>query len=204
MMTVSPATPPLANVPKAQLVPTPPITGHAPKAQWSTPPPMTINVNKRYTATLATSDGNIGVELLAKRAPIAVNNFVFLAKQGFYERVPIHRLIKNFMAQSGDPTGRGTGGPGYSFRDELPPAGTVYTKGTVAMANSGPNTNGSQFFVMLADTTLPPNYTIFGRVTSGANVLDRLNATRLVPSETGELSKPASPIGISSVTISEQ
>jgi cyclophilin family peptidyl-prolyl cis-trans isomerase len=189
--------------PVTNLVPTPPIVGHAPKAQWTAPPAFTIDVNKRYVATLATSDGNIGVELLPKQAPVAVNNFVFLAKQGFYERSPIHRLIKDFMVQSGDPTGLGTGGPGYEFKDELPKAGTVYSKGTVAMANSGPNTNGSQFFVMLADAPLPPNYTIFGKVTSGNEVLDRLNKTALVPSDSGELSKPASPIGIFNVAVQQ-
>lgn len=186
---------------RANLVPWSPMTGHPPKAQWPTPPPMTIDLGKVWTATLATSQGNIGVELLPKMAPNAVNNFVFLASQGFYERTPIHRVVKDFMVQSGDPTGKGTGGPGYMFNDELPPNDTIYTKGTVAMANSGPNTQGSQFFVMTKDTTLPASYTIFGRVTDGLDVLERLNRTATEDNGQGEVSKPVSPIGIYNVTV---
>ena len=120
------------------------------KKTYSAPPPMTIDQNKNYTATIKTNYGDIVIQLLPKEAPLTVNNFVFLARAGFYDGVKFHRVITGFMIQSGDPTGTGTGGPGYKFADELPTT-LDYTKGTVAMANSGPNTNGSQFFIMLAD-----------------------------------------------------
>ncbi|MBC7461610.1 MAG: peptidylprolyl isomerase [Thermoleophilia bacterium] len=164
---------------------------------------MTIDPAQRYTATLATDQGAIGVELLAKQAPHTVNNFKFLADQGFYTNTSIHRVVRDFMFQSGDPTGTGTGGPGYSFADELPPAGTVYAKGTVAMANAGPNTNGSQFFIMTADAALPPAYSIFGKVTSGMDVVERLNGTPVGPSPSGEVSSPLAPITFRDITVEE-
>lgn len=199
-----------AAVRKIDLVPLPPMTGHKPSAQWAKAPELVIDVNKYYSATLATSQGNIGVELLAKQAPNTVNNFKFLADAGFYTRTPIHRIVKDFMVQSGDPTGTGTGGPGYSFADEIPAADAarpsiVYAKGTVAMANSGPNTNGSQFFLVTQDTELPPSYTVFGKVTSGMDALERLNQTKTeAKAEGGESSSPISPIGIFSVKVLEQ
>lgn len=164
---------------------------------------MAINPDGKYTATLATSDGTIGVELLPKVAPNAVNNFAFLAKQGFYKNVPIHRVIGDFMFQSGDPTGTGTGGPGYNIPDDPVPAGMTYSKGTLAMANTGaPNSGGSQFFVMLADQPLPPTYTIFGKVTSGMDVLDKIAKTQVTDNGQGEPSRPVNPIGITDVTVS--
>ena len=163
---------------------------------------MTIDPNGQYTATLATSDGNIGVELLPKVAPNAVNNFVFLAGNGFYKSTPIHRVINNFMFQSGDPTGTGTGGPGYDLPDDKVPADMKYTKGVLAMANTGaPNSGGSQFFVMLGDVPLPPTYTIFGKVTSGLDVLDKIAKRPVTDNGQGENSKPTEPIGISNVTV---
>src|SRR5437588_8092741 len=112
------------------------------------PPPFTIDVNKRYTATIKTNMGTIGVELLPRDAPCAVNSFVYLADKHFYDRIIFHRIVKGFVDQAGDPLGTGSGGPGYQFNDEL--AGSLtYQAGTVAMANSGPNTNGSQFFIVV-------------------------------------------------------
>lgn len=180
-----------------------PIVGHPPIAQWPAPPAMTIDPNGSYSATLATSDGNIGVQLLPKIAPNAVNNFVFLAKNGFYHDVPIHRVIGDFMFQSGDPTGTGTGGPGYNLTDDPVPPGLAYTKGVLAMANTGaPNSGGSQFFIMLGDVPLPPTYTIFGKVTSGSEVLDAIAQTPVADNGQGEVSAPTTPIGISDVTVS--
>jgi cyclophilin family peptidyl-prolyl cis-trans isomerase len=121
---------------------------------------MEIDPKARYTATIRTSEGDVGVELFADEAPRTVNNFVFLARQGFYDGVIFHRTIRGFMIQTGDPTGTGRGGPGYRFGDES--VRRRYTRGIVAMANAGPNTNGSQFFIMHGDSGLPPNYTMFG------------------------------------------
>ena len=143
---------------------------------YASPPEFLIDLEKSYSATLHTNHGDISVALLPERSPITVNNFVFLAKDGFYDGVIFHRVIENFMIQGGDPTGTGRGGPGYSFRDELEGAGT-YSRGTVAMANSGPNTNGSQFFICHADVGLPHAYTIFGKVSAGTEALDAVAAT---------------------------
>jgi cyclophilin family peptidyl-prolyl cis-trans isomerase len=117
---------------------------------------MTIDPSKHYTATIDTSMGTMKADLFPGDAPMTVNNFVFLAQQGFYNDVTFHRVINNFMVQTGDPTGTGTGGPGYRFNDE--PVKRPYTRGTLAMANAGPNTNGSQFFIVQKDYPLPPNY----------------------------------------------
>jgi len=139
------------------------------KQSWNSSPEMEIDQDKSYTAVVKTSEGDITLELFSHDAPKTVNNFVFLARQGYYGDVIFHRVIKGFMIQTGDPTGTGTGGPGYKFADE--PVRRQYTKGTVAMANSGPNTNGSQFFIVHGATVaLPPNYTIFGQVTDGLDV----------------------------------
>lgn len=201
MPSITPAPKPAPTTPPAAAAP---ITGHEPVKQWPAPPAMTIDPAKSYSARLATSDGTIGVELLAKQAPNAVNNFKFLADQGFYENVPIHRMVPGFMFQSGDPTGTGTGGPGYDLPDDPVPAGSTYSKGVLAMANTGqPDSGGSQFFIMLGDVPLPPSYTIFGKVTSGAEVLDAINARPVVDNGQGEVSRPVDPIGISSVTVTE-
>src|SRR4029079_1460238 len=139
---------------------------------YSSPPEMVVDPAKRYSATIVTSAGTLTAELFAAEAPNTVNNFVFLAREGFYQDVIFHRVIEGFMIQGGDPTGRGTGGPGYRFADE--PVQRPYTRGTLAMANAGPNTNGSQFFVMHADYRLPPNYTIFGKLNAGMDVVDTI------------------------------
>jgi cyclophilin family peptidyl-prolyl cis-trans isomerase len=140
---------------------------------------MTINTAKTYTATVTTDVGAFTIRLDPKTAPLAVNSFVFLAKQHFFDCIVFHRVIQSFMDQTGDPTGTGTGGPGYTFADELPKtASPQYPLGSVAMANSGPNTNGSQFFVVAgpAGESLPPSYSLFGQVTSGMSVVDKINA----------------------------
>jgi cyclophilin family peptidyl-prolyl cis-trans isomerase len=135
-------------------------------------------------------------DLFASEAPNTVNNFVALARDGYYEGVIFHRVIPGFMIQGGDPTGSGRGGPGYRFADE--PVKRQYLRGTLAMANAGPNTNGSQFFVMHADYPLPPNYTIFGKLSAGEEVVDTIaNAPR------GAQDRPNNPVEIRSIRIDE-
>ena len=174
------------------------------KKTYSAPPPMTIDQNKTYTATIKTNYGDIVIQLLPKEAPLAVNNFVFLARAGFYDDVKFHRIVKGFMIQSGDPTGTGRGGPGYKFADELPTT-RDYVQGTLAMANSGYNTNGSQFFITLADLSysLPKLYTIFGLVTGGMNVVTTIGNVP-VKMANGELSSPTVDVHIDTIMISEQ
>lgn len=143
--------------------------------QWDSPPPFMIDLTKTYIARLQTEKGEIVVELFADRAPITVNNFVFLARQGFYDDTTFHRVIPGFMAQGGDPTGSGTGGPGYTFQDEFDPSLRFDQEGLLAMANSGPNTNGSQFFITHGPTPwLNDLHTIFGKVVEGMDVLQAL------------------------------
>jgi cyclophilin family peptidyl-prolyl cis-trans isomerase len=139
---------------------------------------MAIDSTKTYTATVKTDAGTFVITLDAANAPLTVNNFVFLAQNHFYDCVTFHRVIPTFMDQTGDPTGTGAGGPGYEFADELPPkASPQYPIGSVAMANSGPNTNGSQFFIVTGaeGESLQPDYTLFGEVTSGMNVVQQIN-----------------------------
>ncbi len=131
-----------------------------------------------------------------------MNNFVFLARDGFYKNGQFHRVIKDFMIQGGCPTGDGTGGPGYRFQDE--PVTRKYVKGTLAMANAGPNTNGSQFFIVHgADVGLPPNYTIFGNVTDGESVLDTIATSPVQANRGGEPSSPTTPLEINDIEIQE-
>jgi cyclophilin family peptidyl-prolyl cis-trans isomerase len=135
--------------------------------------------NMNYEITLKTNKGDIKFETYYDDAPRTVDNFVKLAEEGFYDGVIFHRVIDGFMIQGGDPTGTGTGGPGYSFADEIDSESEIYQegykKGVVAMANAGPNTQGSQFFIMVADYPLPPSYTIFGKVVSGQEVADAIS-----------------------------
>lgn len=168
--------------------------------QYPTAPAMTIDTAKKYVATLRTEKGDIEIELAASGAPKTVNNFVFLAREKFYDGVIFHRTIPGFMIQGGDPTGTGMGGPGYKFDDE--PFSGSYDRGTVAMANAGPNTNGSQFFIMHDDYALPKNYVIFGKVTKGLEAVDAIATAPTQPG--GEGSKPATPVKILSVDILEQ
>ena len=164
--------------------------------QYNSPPEMAIDPKKSYTATIETTAGTMNAEFFVEDAPNTVNNFVFLAREGYYEDVIFHRVIKGFMIQGGDPTGTGRGGPGYKFNDE--PVTKQYQRGTLAMANAGPNTNGSQFFIMHADYPLPPNYTIFGKLTSGEDVLDSI-----ATAATGAQDRPTNPVVINSITITE-
>ncbi|MEK7634228.1 MAG: peptidylprolyl isomerase [Patescibacteria group bacterium] len=157
------------------------------------------NKTKKITAVLHTEKGNITISLNTDQTPKTVNNFVTLAKKGFYNKTIFHRVIKGFMIQGGDPKGDGTGGPGYKFADE--PFTGEYTRGTIAMANSGPNTNGSQFFIMHADNPLPKNYVIFGKVTSGLEIVDKIAESPVKPSFSGEMSTPVTPVRIFSVDI---
>ena len=178
----------------------PPLDGSAPrKQQFSSPPALGIDPQKRYTATLDTSLGEIVIALDALKAPQTVNNFVFLAAHHYYDGVIFHRIISGFMCQGGDPTGTGRGGPGYKFADELPKAGQ-YQIGSVAMANAGPNTNGSQFFLISgADgVRLPPQYSLFGQIVKGLDVLDQMQGVK-----TGAGDKPVQDVVINSVTITE-
>jgi cyclophilin family peptidyl-prolyl cis-trans isomerase len=164
--------------------------------QYASPPEMVIEPARTYTATIETTAGTMIAQLFASEAPRTVNNFVFLANDGFYTDVIFHRVISGFMIQGGDPTGTGTGGPGYRFADE--PVTRQYLRGTLAMANAGPNTNGSQFFVMHADYPLPPNYTIFGKLSAGEEVVDAIAGA-----PTGAQDRPVAPVAIKSVAIAE-
>jgi len=165
-------------------------------------PEMKIDKSKKYTAVLTTSEGKIEIELNATDTPITVNNFVYLARNSFYDNTIFHRVIKDFMIQGGDPKGDGTGGPGYNFEDESFTG--EYARGTVAMANSGPNTNGSQFFIMHKDYNLPKNYVIFGRVINGMEVVDKTAEAPVSPSAMGESSTPVNPVTVNSVEILEE
>ena len=166
--------------------------------QWSKPPEMEIDPKKKYTATLSTDKGDIVLKLFADKVPVTVNNFVFLARQGFYDNTIFHRVIANFMAQGGDPTGTGRGGPGYRFKDEFNPSLRHDKPGILSMANAGPNTNGSQFFITHVPTPwLDNKHSIFGEVIEGMDVL--LSIPERDPM------RPQSPaVGLKSVVISEE
>lgn len=175
--------------------------------QWSSPPAMQIDVNKQYSAVFHTNYGNFTVQLFAKDSPKTVNNFVFLAKHHFYENDQFFRIIQSFMVQTGDPSNNGSGGPGYQFADELP-VKYPYAPGIVAMANAGPDTNGSQFFICTgkdsAGLNSQPNYTEFGKVTSGMDVVQKIAAIPVVvnpQSPTAEVSKPTKDAHITSIDI---
>ncbi len=137
---------------------------------YSAPPPMTIDTSKQYTATIETERGSMVLELFASDVPVTVNNFVFLAREGFYDSITFHRVIPDFMAQGGDPTGTGSGGPGYKFADEF--TEHTHVAGTLSMANSGPNTNGSQFFITYASQPhLNNHHSVFGQLVDGMDIL---------------------------------
>jgi cyclophilin family peptidyl-prolyl cis-trans isomerase len=162
-----------------------------------------INVKedkKTHMITIDTNYGKIVIETYDADAPNTVKNFVTLAEKGFYNGLTFHRVIKGFMIQGGDPNGTGTGGPGYQFADELNPNTASYKagykKGVVAMANAGPNTNGSQFFIMTADYPLPNLYTIFGKVVSGQDVVDTIANVKTGPND-----KPDSPVTMKTVSV---
>ena len=164
-------------------------------------PKMNIDISKNYTAVIKTSMGDMSVEFFTEDAPMTVNNFINLSRDGYYDDVIFHRVISGFMIQVGDPSGTGHGDmgkyPGYKFEDELNKQ-RAYEKGILAMANAGPDTNGSQFFIMHVDYPLPYQYTIFGKVTDGMDVIDKIASV-----ETGEGDKPVSDVIIESVEIKE-
>jgi cyclophilin family peptidyl-prolyl cis-trans isomerase len=173
---------------------------------YTNPPPMTIDSNKTYTATIVTDKGTMMVSLFAKDSPVTVNNFVFLSRADFYNNTVFHRIIKGFMIQGGDPKGNGTGGPGYTFADEK--ITRDYIRGTIAMANSGPNTNGSQFFIMHATYPLPKQYVIFGSIdpsdSASLTTLDAIATSAVTDNGTGEDSKPVIPTVLQSISIKEE
>ena len=143
--------------------------------QWDNPPEMQIDAEKNYSVSIETSKGNIEVDLFAADAPTTVNNFVFLAREGFYDGVTFHRVIENFMIQGGDPTGSGSGGPGYRFADEFDGNPNKHEAGSLSMANAGPGTNGSQFFICHGSQPhLDGRHTVFGKVTAGQDIVDAI------------------------------
>ena len=194
-VTPSPPSGPVAcggEVPKAASVP---------KPQFKSPPRLSIDKSSRYTAVVKTSCGTIEFRLLARQAPVAVNSFVFLARKGFYDGLTFHRVVRDFVIQGGDPTGTGSGGPGYQFKDELNNS-LSYRIGTVAMANSGPDTNGSQWFIVAGrqGTTLPRRYTILGQVVKGLDVVRRIDSIPTVGGS-GNGDRPVKTVYIERVAI---
>lgn len=169
--------------------------------QPSSTAPASTFVAQKYTVTLKTTQGDIVLELNGDQTPKTVENFVTLANKGFYNNTIFHRVINGFMIQGGDPKGDGTGGPGYKFDDE--PFTGEYLRGTIAMANAGPNTNGSQFFIMHQDYPLPKNYVIFGRVTKGIEVVDAIATAPTTMSSSGEKSKPVQAVTVRSVVVAQ-
>ena len=166
-------------VPAPDHVPFPNLNGTSPRyTKFSSAPPFCINGAKTYTASVQTDIGTFTVELLPKYAPVTVNNFVFLAGYHYFDGIVFQRVIPGFMNQGGDPTATGEGGPGYQFKDELPSSASAYGTGSLAMANAGPNTNGSQFFVVVpgGGSQLSPSYSVFGQVTSGMNIVEKINS----------------------------
>lgn len=165
--------------------------------QWNTPPAMVIDPKKSYTAILKTDKGDIEIGLYTEKTPRTVNNFVFLAREGFYDGTIFHRVIKDFMAQGGDPTGTGMGGPGYKFSDEFHPSLKHNSPGILSMANAGPNTNGSQFFIThVATPWLDNKHSVFGNVVKGLDVL-----MSIPPRDPNNRAAPS--VKINSITIIE-
>ena len=185
--------------------PFPALDGSAPKTQkFNDVPEMGIDTSKRYTATMDTSMGTMVIALDAINAPITVNNFVFLAGYHYYDGVIFHRIIQGFVCQGGDPEGSGRGGPGYRFEDE--PVVAEYTLGAVAMANAGPNTNGSQFFIMHGRAaSLDGKYTIFGQVIEGMDVVNKIATApaKENPGMPGEISLPEKPVKLKKVEVTK-
>ncbi|MDA8290875.1 MAG: peptidylprolyl isomerase [Actinomycetota bacterium] len=178
----------------------PPPDGSAPRTvRFDGPPPMCIDLSKRYSAVMTTTKGSITFALDAIAAPRTVNNFVVLSRYHYYDGVVFHRIIPGFVVQGGDPTGSGSGGPGYRFEDELPPPGR-YEIGSLAMANAGPDTNGSQFFIVSGaqGASLPPAYSLFGKAVAGLEVVSELES---VGSRSG---KPSERVAIESVEVLER
>lgn len=170
-------------------------------AEYPAPEDMGIDPASRPVATISTSCGDVTVELDPSMAPATVNSFVFLAESGYFDGTASHRIAPGFVLQAGDPTATGSGGPGYVVPDENPPADFVYERGVLAMANAGANTTGSQFFIMLGNAGLPPSFSVFGRVTSGFDVLDTIATIPLGVGRSGEQSTPLLSLYLDEVTI---
>jgi len=167
------------------------------------PPKIKLDLIRDYSAILKTTEGDITIKLNALDSPVTVTNFVYLSRLNFYNGLIFHRVVKDFMIQGGDPKGDGTGNPGYLYNDETIEG--VYVRGTVAMANSGKNTNGSQFFIVVKDQPdLPKDYVIFGKVMSGMDVVDKIANAPVEDNGKGEVSKPVTPVVINSVQIIEE
>ncbi len=167
------------------------------------PPTTKLDIIKTYKVKFETTEGDIVIKVNALDTTMASTNFVYLSKIGFYDGTIFHRVIKDFMIQGGDPLGNGTGSPGYTFNDE--PFDGEYVRGTVAMANSGPNTNGSQFFIIHKDyTQLPKNYVIFGKVVEGMDTVDKIAESAVEDNGNGEISKPVTPITINKAHVIEE
>ena len=197
--TATPEAPSATTAAALPITPTPRtvVQGERTIKQYDQPPLMTIDPNDQFTATVRTNNGTITLELFASQAPITVNNFVFLARDGFYDDVTFHRVIEGFMIQGGDPTGTGAGDAGYKFQDEILPSLVFAQPGILAMANSGPNTNGSQFFITVAPTPhLNGGYTIFGRVLKGQEIINSISTVR-----TNVNNRPLSPVIIEHIEI---
>ncbi|KKS98193.1 MAG: peptidyl-prolyl isomerase [Candidatus Gottesmanbacteria bacterium GW2011_GWA2_43_14] len=169
--------------------------------QYPAPPVNSLKADGKYQAVIATDEGEITVDLFSEETPVTVNNFVFLSREGFYDGTIFHRVIADFMIQGGDPNGDGSGGPGYIFNDEK--ITLDYERGMVAMANRGPNTNGSQFFIMHKDYELPKDYVIFGQVTKGMETVDKIATVETTDTGSGEKSTPVAPVKVNKVTITE-
>ena len=196
----------LPPVPPGQAVegdtPCPQADGASPRTtKFAKPPPMCIDPGRSYTAEIETNMGTIAVTLDAKAAPLTVNNFVVLARYHYFDGISFHRIVPGFVIQGGDPELSGRGGPGYTFQDELPQPGQ-YKIGSLAMANSGANTNGSQFFIISGDqgVTLPPQYSLFGQVAGGLDVVQKIDAVGAPNSQDG---RPTAVVTMESVTIKE-
>lgn len=171
--------------------------------QWDTPPSTVIDESITYYAVISTNKGDMTFRLNASAAPSTVNNFICLAANDYYDITPFHRVIADFMVQGGDPTGTGSGGPGYQFDDELPDDTLDYQAGTLAMANAGPDTQGAQFFIVHEDLNggLEKNYTIFGQLVEGQDVLDDIADSAVVPSLRGEPSVPVEFLVVKDISI---
>lgn len=198
------AAPPPANIDefRAQSVACDAALPAAPQnLQFDEPDDMAIDPSSRPVATITTSCGDIVVELDPSIAPATVNSFVFLAEAGYFDGTASHRVLPGFVIQAGDPTATGRGNPGYALPDELPAAPFVYERGLIAMANAGPGTSGSQFFLMLDDAGLPPQFSVFGRVVGGLDVMDAIAALPLGLSARGELSVPMQTVFIEAVAV---
>lgn len=170
---------------------------------FAAPEDQGLEAAATVTATITTSCGDLPIELDPSIAPATVNSFVFLARAGYFDGSVSHRILPGFVIQAGDPTATGSEGPGYTIPDELPEPGFLYEAGTLAMANSGPNSTGSQFFIVLADAPLPPDYSVFGRVIGGTETLERIAALPLGPNRFGEMSVPLETLYLEKVTIDD-